>query len=109
MRNPLALRMSSARSPEPSTGPEGGGSPPPARIGTDPAAETRNDPGNPNQYMTIEHSWTEHGARMVAMENATKNAGEMINRYTLQYNRARQASITKELLEIIGGAEALKG
>jgi F-type H+-transporting ATPase subunit gamma len=49
------------------------------------------------------------GAQMMAMENATKNSGEMINRYTLQYNRARQASITKELLEIIGGAEALKG
>jgi F-type H+-transporting ATPase subunit gamma len=49
------------------------------------------------------------GAQMMAMENATKNAGEMINRYTLQYNRARQASITKELAEIVGGAEALKG
>lgn len=49
------------------------------------------------------------GAQMMAMENATKNAGDMINRYTLQYNRARQAAITKELLEIIGGAEALKG
>jgi F-type H+-transporting ATPase subunit gamma len=49
------------------------------------------------------------GAQMMAMENATKSAGEMIQRYTLQYNRARQASITKELLEIIGGAEALKG
>ena len=49
------------------------------------------------------------GAQMMAMENATKNADEMINRYTLQYNRARQAAITKELLEIIGGAEALKG
>jgi F-type H+-transporting ATPase subunit gamma len=48
------------------------------------------------------------GAQMMAMESATKNAGEMINRYTLQYNRARQAAITKELLEIIGGAEALK-
>ena len=46
---------------------------------------------------------------MMAMENATKNAGEMINKLTLDYNRARQASITKELLEIIGGAEALKG
>jgi F-type H+-transporting ATPase subunit gamma len=51
----------------------------------------------------------EFGARMSAMESATKNAGEMISRLTLQYNRARQASITKELLEIIGGAEALKG
>jgi F-type H+-transporting ATPase subunit gamma len=49
------------------------------------------------------------GAQMMAMESATKNAGDMINRYTLQYNRARQAAITKELLEIIGGAEALKG
>jgi F-type H+-transporting ATPase subunit gamma len=48
-------------------------------------------------------------AQMTAMESATKNAGEMISRLTLQYNRARQASITKELLEIIGGAEALKG
>ena len=46
---------------------------------------------------------------MSAMESATKNAGESINRLTLQYNRARQAAITKELLEIIGGAEALKG
>ncbi|MEZ4401286.1 MAG: ATP synthase F1 subunit gamma [Kofleriaceae bacterium] len=51
----------------------------------------------------------EFGARMSAMESATKNAGEMINKLTLQYNRARQAAITKELLEIIGGAEALKG
>ena len=51
----------------------------------------------------------EFGARMSAMESATKNAGDMISRLTLQYNRARQAAITKELLEIIGGAEALKG
>ena len=49
------------------------------------------------------------GAQMMAMENATNNAGEMIQRYTLQYNRARQAAITKELAEIVGGAEALKG
>jgi len=49
------------------------------------------------------------GAQMTAMDSATKNASEMIARYTLQYNRARQAAITKELLEIIGGAEALKG
>jgi F-type H+-transporting ATPase subunit gamma len=51
----------------------------------------------------------EFGARMSSMESATKNAGEMISKLTLQYNRARQAAITKELLEIIGGAEALKG
>ncbi len=49
----------------------------------------------------------EHGARMVAMEAATKNAGEMINSLTLQYNRLRQAAITSELIEIINGAQAL--
>ena len=50
----------------------------------------------------------EHGARMAAMDSATKNAKEMIARLTLQYNRARQAAITKELMEIVSGAEALK-
>ncbi len=49
----------------------------------------------------------EHGARMVAMEAATKNAGEMIDSLTLQYNRMRQAVITRELIEIINGAQAL--
>jgi len=52
---------------------------------------------------------SEFGARMTAMDAATKNAKEMIAALTLQYNRARQAAITKELMEIIGGAEALKG
>jgi F-type H+-transporting ATPase subunit gamma len=51
----------------------------------------------------------EHGARMTAMDSATSNAVDMISRLTLQMNRARQAAITKELMEIIGGAEALKG
>jgi F-type H+-transporting ATPase subunit gamma len=51
---------------------------------------------------------SEFGARMTAMDAATKNAKEMINSLTLQYNKARQASITKELMEIIGGSEALK-
>lgn len=51
----------------------------------------------------------EHGARMAAMENATKNAGEMIRSMTLTYNKLRQASITTELTEITSGAEALKG
>ena len=46
-------------------------------------------------------------ARMVAMENATENAGEMIHSLQLQFNKARQASITTEMLEIVGGAEAL--
>ena len=58
---------------------------------------------------SLESIAAEFAARMTAMENATKNAGEMIAKLTLSYNRARQASITKELLEIIGGAEALKG
>jgi F-type H+-transporting ATPase subunit gamma len=57
----------------------------------------------------LESIASEFGARMSAMENATKAATEMIDRLTLQYNRARQASITKELMEIVGGAEALKG
>jgi F-type H+-transporting ATPase subunit gamma len=57
----------------------------------------------------LESIAAELAARMTAMENATKNAGDMIARLTLSYNRARQAAITKELLEIIGGAEALKG
>jgi F-type H+-transporting ATPase subunit gamma len=57
----------------------------------------------------LESVASEHGARMTAMDNATKNASEMIGKLTLTYNRARQAAITKELMEIIGGAEALKG
>ncbi len=52
---------------------------------------------------------SEHGTRMIAMGAATSNAGEMIDTLTLQYNKARQAAITKELLDIVGGAEALKG
>ena len=51
---------------------------------------------------------SEHGARMTAMDSASTNAADMIDRLTLQFNRARQAAITKELMEIIGGAEALK-
>lgn len=57
----------------------------------------------------LESVASEHGARMTAMEAATNNAGELIRKLTLDYNRARQAAITKELMEIIGGAEALKG
>jgi len=57
----------------------------------------------------IENFTSENGSRMVAMENATKAAEEMIDYLTLQYNKARQAGITLELLDIVGGAEALKG
>jgi F-type H+-transporting ATPase subunit gamma len=56
----------------------------------------------------LESAASEHGARMSAMESATKNAEEMIGLLTLQYNRARQAYVTKELMEIVSGAEALK-
>ncbi|MAV48249.1 MAG: F0F1 ATP synthase subunit gamma [Alphaproteobacteria bacterium TMED89] len=55
----------------------------------------------------LENAASEQGARMTAMDNATRNAGEMIDKLTLLYNRSRQASITKELIEIVSGAEAL--
>ena len=55
----------------------------------------------------LESAASEQGARMSAMDNATRNAGDMINKLTLNYNRTRQAYITKELIEIISGAEAL--
>jgi F-type H+-transporting ATPase subunit gamma len=55
----------------------------------------------------LENAASEQGARMAAMDNATRNAGEMIDRLTIEYNRSRQAAITKELIEIISGAEAL--
>ena len=57
----------------------------------------------------LESVASEFGARMTAMDSATTNARDMIGSLTLQYNRARQAAITKELMEIVGGAEALKG
>jgi F-type H+-transporting ATPase subunit gamma len=60
-------------------------------------------------FALLENAAGENGARMTAMDNATRNADKMINQYTLLRNRARQASITKELIEIISGAEALKG
>ena len=56
----------------------------------------------------LESSASEHGARMSAMDSASKNASEMIGKLTLIYNRARQAAITKELMEIISGAESIK-
>jgi F-type H+-transporting ATPase subunit gamma len=55
----------------------------------------------------LENAASEQGARMSAMDNATRNAGDMINKLSIKYNRQRQAQITKELIEIISGAEAL--
>ncbi len=57
----------------------------------------------------LESFASEQAARMVAMENATSNSEEMIKDLTLKFNKARQAAITTEMLEIVGGAEALKG
>jgi len=59
--------------------------------------------------MLLESSAAEQGARMAAMDGATRNAGELIKKVTLYYNKTRQAAITKELMDIVGGAEALKG
>jgi F-type H+-transporting ATPase subunit gamma len=60
-------------------------------------------------HAMLEATASEHGARMTAMDSASRNASDMIDRLTLAMNRARQASITTELMEIVGGAEALKG
>src|ERR687884_460003 len=57
----------------------------------------------------LESAASEHGARMTAMRNASKNAGELIDRLTLEMNRARQAEITQEILEVVAGADALTG
>src|SRR5690606_31302615 len=57
----------------------------------------------------LESNASEHGARMTAMDKATENAKELLKELKLTYNRTRQAAITKEILEIVGGAEALNG
>ena len=57
----------------------------------------------------LETSTSEHAARMTAMDNATKACNDMLENLTLAYNKARQAAITAELMDIVGGAEALKG
>ena len=56
----------------------------------------------------LDSNAAENGARMTAMDKATENAGELLKELKLSYNRSRQAAITKEILEIVGGAEALK-
>jgi F-type H+-transporting ATPase subunit gamma len=57
----------------------------------------------------LDSNASEHGARMTAMDKATENGGELLKALKIEYNRSRQAAITKEILEIVGGAEALKG
>ena len=56
----------------------------------------------------LESTASEHGARMTAMRNASENANDLINAYTLAMNRARQAEITQEILEVVAGADALQ-
>jgi F-type H+-transporting ATPase subunit gamma len=60
-------------------------------------------------FALLDSQTSEHAARMAAMENATSNCGEMINYLTLVYNKRRQESITNEMMDIVGGAEALRG
>ena len=55
----------------------------------------------------LENAASEQGSRMTAMDNATRNAGDLVEKLTITYNRSRQAAITKELIEIISGAESL--
>ena len=57
----------------------------------------------------LENAAGEMGAKMAAMDSATRNAGELIDKLNLQYNRSRQAAITKELIEVVSGAQALEG
>jgi F-type H+-transporting ATPase subunit gamma len=59
--------------------------------------------------MVLDSLASEHGARMNAMQNATDNADELLKELRLSYNKARQASITNEIIEIVSGSEALKG
>ena len=60
-------------------------------------------------YALVESQTSEHAARMSTMENATSNCGEMVRYLTLVYNKRRQESITNEMMDIVGGAEALRG
>jgi F-type H+-transporting ATPase subunit gamma len=60
-------------------------------------------------HALLEAEASEHAARMTAMDSASNNASDMIDRLTLEMNRARQAGITRELMDIVGGAEALTG
>jgi F-type H+-transporting ATPase subunit gamma len=60
-------------------------------------------------HVVLENAASENSARMTAMDNATRNANEMLKKLSITYNRSRQAAITTELTEIISGAEALNG
>ena len=114
-------RSSASCCPSPKTPPLPG--PPAPQEGEDPTEEYLYEPSEQELLATLlpssievqvfqallDSEAAEHSSRMTAMDNATSNAQEMIDSLTLQYNRARQAYITKELVEIVSGAESLKG
>ncbi len=109
-QKPTALQLIPAKLPD--TAPD-------AKGAAQPLVETEPDDDSVVGYLLsrnistqifrglLENAASEQGARMSAMDSATRNAGEMINKLTIKYNRQRQANITKELIEIISGAEAL--
>ncbi|MCC6780332.1 MAG: F0F1 ATP synthase subunit gamma [Hyphomicrobiales bacterium] len=110
-QKPTALQLIPARIPEVESGAE--------KAGSDSVVEYEPSEEDVLGYLLkrnistqifrglLENAASEQGARMTAMDNATRNAGDMINKLTVKYNRLRQANITKELIEIISGAEAL--
>ena len=112
-QKPTALQLIPAKLPE------GGEAPAGAAKGGEAVYEYEPDEGEILSYLMprniasqifrglLENAASEEGARMSAMDSATRNAGDMIDKLTMKYNRARQANITKELIEIISGAEAL--
>lgn len=109
---PTAVRLLPIEAPPKQEGPGSGFR---EDVSLEPSPEALLEMLLPRYFQTVlfqaalENFTSENGSRMVAMENATKAAGDMINDLTLQYNKARQAGITLELLDIVGGAEALKG
>ena len=114
---PTATQIVPAEFPEAETGAETGGGAGDAEAATEyeyePSEEAVLEDLLPRSVATqiftalLENAASEQGARMSAMDNATRNAGDMIERLTIEYNRSRQAVITNELIEIISGAEAL--
>ncbi len=108
-QKPTALQLIPARSGDPPTGQ----AKPQAAHEFEPSEEEILAPLIARNIATqvfrglLENAASEQGARMSAMDSATRNAGDMINKLTIKYNRQRQANITKELIEIISGAEAL--
>jgi F-type H+-transporting ATPase subunit gamma len=109
-QKPTALQLIPAKLPETAEAPSGAGQ---AVVDYEPDEDailgyllTRNVSTQIFRGL-LENAASEQGARMSAMDSATRNAGEMINKLTVKYNRQRQANITKELIEIISGAEAL--